>query len=172
MLSSPLRDRFGLVQSLDFYNEGEVEKILERSAKILQVDFEEKCLAELASCSRKTPRVANRLLKRVRDFATVYNNGVINSKIASKALRKLGVDEMGFDDVDRKYLETLLKKFSGGPVGIETLSAATSIDRDTIEEVIEPYLMQTGFIKRTSRGRVATTRAYEFFNLESQQTLI
>ena len=172
MLSSPLRDRFGLVQSLDFYEDSEIGKILERSAKILDIEFEKKCLSCIATRSRKTPRVANRLLKRVRDFATVYNKGRIDEKISIIALSKLGVDEMGFDDVDRRYLLTLLKKFSGGPAGIETLSAATSIDRDTIEEVIEPYLMQTGFIKRTTRGRVATSKAFEFFHLKNQQKLI
>lgn len=172
MLSSPLRDRFGLVQSLDFYNEQEIEKILERSAKILDVDFEGDSLAGLAACSRKTPRVANRLLKRVRDFATVYNRDKINKEISDRALRELGVDRMGFDDIDRKYLSALIENFSGGPAGIETLSAATSIDRDTIEEVIEPYLMQTGFIKRTPRGRVATGKAFDFFGIKKQQKLI
>lgn len=172
MLSSPLRDRFGLVQSLDFYNEKEIEKILERSAKILSVDFEGDSLKGLAACSRKTPRVANRLLKRVRDFATVYNQDKINREISDRALRELGVDKMGFDDIDRRYLSALIKNFSGGPAGIETLSAATSIDRDTIEEVIEPYLMQTGFIKRTPRGRLATDKAFDFFGIEKQQRLI
>jgi Holliday junction DNA helicase RuvB len=172
MLSSPLRDRFGLVQNLDFYNEGEIEKILKRSAKILKIDFEGDSLGGLAARSRKTPRVANRLLKRVRDFATVYNKGKINKGISDRALRELGVDEMGFDDIDRKYLAALTKSFGGGPAGIETLSAATSIDRDTIEEVIEPYLMQTGFIRRTPRGRMATDRAFEFFDIEKQQRLI
>jgi len=172
MLSSPLRDRFGLVQSLDFYEDKEVEKIIERSANILEIGFEKNCLSDIAACSRKTPRVANRLLKRVRDFATVYNKGKVNKKIIKQALDQLGVDEMGFDNVDRRYLSVLLKKFSGGPVGIETLSAASSIDRDTVEEVIEPYLMQTGFIKRTPRGRVATPKAFEFFNLATQERLI
>ncbi len=172
MLSSPLRDRFGLVQNLDFYNEKEIEKILRRSAKILAVDFDDDSLRELAVCSRKTPRVANRLLRRVRDFATVYNKGRINKSISARALKELGIDEMGFDDIDRKYLKTLISNFAGGPAGIETLSAATSIDRDTIEEVIEPYLMQTGFIKRTARGRVVTDKAFEFFGMEKQARLI
>lgn len=172
MISSPLRDRFGIVQNLDFYSDQEIEEILKRSAGILQVGFEKGSLCEIASRSRKTPRVANRLLKRVRDFATIYNQGKISKQVVKDALLKLGVDSMGFDNVDRKYLEVLLRKFSGGPVGIETLSAATSIDRDTIEEVLEPYLMQTGFIKRTSRGRVATSRAFKYFNLENQQKLI
>ena len=172
MLSSPLRDRFGLVQGLDFYEDREIEKILERSAKILDVTYDKGCLADIASRSRKTPRVANRLLKRVRDFATVYNNGRIDKGISKTALEKIGVDEMGFDEVDRRYMVALLKKFSGGPAGVETLSASTSIDRDTIEEVIEPYLMQTGFINRTPRGRVATPKAFEFFGLVSQERLI
>lgn len=172
MLSSPLRDRFGLVQNLDFYNEEEIEKILKRSAKILAVDFDDDSLRELALCSRKTPRVANRLLKRVRDFATVYNKGRINKSISARALKELGIDKMGFDDIDRKYLKTLISNFAGGPAGVETLSAATSIDRDTIEEVIEPYLMQTGFVKRTARGRVATDKAFEFFGMEKQAKLI
>lgn len=172
MLSSPLRDRFGLVQNLDFYNEEEIEKILKRSAKILAVDFDDDSLRELALCSRKTPRVANRLLKRVRDFATVYNKGRINKSISARALKELGIDKMGFDDIDRKYLKALIGNFAGGPAGVETLSAATSIDRDTIEEVIEPYLMQTGFVKRTARGRVATDKAFEFFGMEKQAKLI
>ena len=172
MLSSPLRDRFGLVQGLDFYDDKEIEKILERSANILDVAYNKDCLADIASRSRKTPRIANRLLKRVRDFATVYNKGKIDKEISKTALEKIGVDEMGFDDVDRRYLLALLKKFSGGPAGVETLSASTSIDRDTIEEVIEPYLMQMGFIKRTNRGRVATSKAFEFFHLVSQEKLI
>lgn len=172
MLSSPLRDRFGLVQNLDFYNEDEIEKILKRSAKILAVDFDDDSLRELALCSRKTPRVANRLLKRVRDFATVYNKGRINKSISARALKELGIDKMGFDDIDRKYLKALISNFAGGPAGVETLSAATSIDRDTIEEVIEPYLMQTGFVKRTARGRVATDKAFEFFGMEKQAKLI
>lgn len=156
LLSSPMRDRFGIVHALDFYSDEEIGRILKRSSKILDIKIDEESVAEIAKRARKTPRIANRLLKRVRDFATVYEQGVVGFDITSKALSDIGVDHLGLDETDRKYLDTLLHKFDGGPVGVETLAAATSIDRNTIEEVIEPYLMQIGFIKRTPKGRVAT----------------
>jgi len=156
LLSSPMRDRFGIIHALDFYSDEEIGKILERSSKILDIKIDTQSVAEIAKRARKTPRIANRLLKRVRDFATVYEQGVAGLDITSKALSDIGVDHLGLDETDRKYLDTLLHKFDGGPVGVETLAAATSIDRNTIEEVIEPYLMQIGFIKRTPKGRVAT----------------
>jgi len=172
LISAPMRDRFGMVQSLDFYSDEEVEGILDRSAKLLKVKPDRESLMEIAKRSRRTPRVANRLLKRVRDFASVYNRGKIDGVTSRDALSRLGVDEAGFDEVDRRYLKVLIEKFAGGPVGVETLSAATSIDRDTIEEVIEPYLMRAGFIKRTPKGRVATERSKKYFGAEKQIKLI
>lgn len=156
LLSSPMRDRFGIIHALEFYNEQEIEKILHRSSRILDIKIDDVGVAEIAKRSRKTPRIANRLLKRVRDFAMVYGDGVANSEVTGKALHDIGIDDFGLDATDRRYLSTLVSKFDGGPAGLETLSAATSIDRDSIEEVIEPYLMQIGFIKRTPKGRVAT----------------
>ncbi len=166
LISSPMRDRFGIVHSLDFYTEKELEKIITRSAKILEMKIESSGVKEIARRSRKTPRIANRLLKRVRDFATVYNKGQADHTTASDALTRLGVDEYGLDDADRKVIKTIIEKFGGGPVGAETLSAATSIERDTIEDVIEPYLMRSGFIKRTPRGRVACSLAFDYFGIK------
>ena len=163
LISSPMRDRFGLVHALDYYEDKEIEKILKRSAQILKVKADDKSLKRIASCSRKTPRVANRLLRRIRDFALVYNQGTVDDGVAKDSLERLGVDSSGLDDTDRKYLKALVEKFDGGPVGVETLSASTSIEREALEEIIEPYLMQIGFIKRTPRGRVATQSAYEYF---------
>lgn len=164
MLSSPLRDRFGIIHALDFYQDEEIGNILGRSAKIMNIEADPESLGEIAKRSRKTPRIANRLLKRVRDFATVYEKGVVGKEITQRALSDMGVDCYGLDDTDRRYLTVLIKKFSGGPAGLETLAAATAIDKETIEEVIEPYLMQTGFIKRTPKGRVATDRSLEYLN--------
>lgn len=172
LISAPMRDRFGMVQNLDFYSDKEIEGILNRSAKLLKVEPDLESLMEIAKRSRRTPRVANRLLKRVRDFASVYNKGRIDGVTSRDALTRLGVDEVGFDEVDRRYLKVLLEKFAGGPVGVETLSAATSIDRDTIEEVIEPYLMRAGFIKRTPKGRVITEIARGFFGRSKQIKLV
>lgn len=165
LLSAPMRDRFGIIHALDFYNEDEIAQILNRSARILNIEADNTSINEIAKRSRCTPRIANRLLKRVRDFATVYKKGVVGQEITSRALSDMGVDEHGLDETDRKYLRTLIRKFAGGPAGVETLSAATSFDRSTIEEVIEPYLMQTGFIKRTPKGRVATDLGLEYFNI-------
>jgi Holliday junction DNA helicase RuvB len=162
LISAPMRDRFGIVQPIDFYTTDEIGEILIRAAKVFQVEAEDQAIKGIASRSRRTPRVANRLLKRVRDFATVYNEGKIDKSSADHAFEKMGIDDKGLDGNDRKYLKIISEKFNGGPVGIETLAAATSIDQDTIEEVIEPYLMQIGFIKRTPKGRVLmpATEAY------------
>ena len=159
-LSSPLRDRFGNIFRLEFYDEAELEDIIKRSAKILNIKHKPAGLKEIAKRARKTPRVANRILKRVRDFAEVKHQGEINEEIAEMALAMLDIDQLGLDKTDRMILETIVDKFSGGPVGLDALAAATSEDRDTIEDVIEPYLMRLGFIDRTPRGRVATPGAY------------
>lgn len=166
MLSAPMRDRFGIIHALEFYEDTEIAKILTRSSKILNVEIDEASIAQIAKRSRKTPRIANRLLKRVRDFATVYENGVAGGQITDLALTNIGVDELGLDETDRRYLKILLEKFDGGPAGVETLAAASSIDRDTIEEVVEPYLMQIGFIKRTPKGRVAVPACFSYFGFK------
>lgn len=160
-LSSPLRDRFGNIFRLDFYSDDELEKILKRSAKILNVKHREDGIKKIASRSRKTPRVANRILKRVRDFAEVKHQGEIDDEIADLALEMLEIDKLGLDRTDVMILKTIIDKFSGGPVGLDALAAATSEDRDTLEDVIEPYLLRLGFIDRTPRGRIATPGAYE-----------
>ncbi|MCL5264815.1 MAG: Holliday junction branch migration DNA helicase RuvB [Chloroflexi bacterium] len=165
LLSSPLRDRFGATYRLDFYDQSAMERIVHRSARILNVKIEEAGTYEIARRSRGTPRVANRLLKRVRDFAEVRAGGVITKTVADEALGMLQVDHLGLDDVDRKVLEAIVKKFDGGPVGIDTIAAATSEESDTIMDVYEPYLLQLGFIARTPRGRVATKAAYEHLGL-------
>jgi len=165
-LSAPLRDRFGSVFRLDFYENEEIEKILERSARILDVAIEKDACAKLAGCARATPRIANRLLRRMRDFAQINHAGVIHSKVVAEGLSALGVDELGLDAHDRRILEILVKKFGGGPVSLNTLAAAASEEADTIETVIEPFLLQLGFLNRTPRGRVATARAFEYFGLE------
>ncbi len=161
LLTGPLRDRFGAVLRLDFYELPAMEEIVRRSASILQVEIEEAGARAIAMRSRGTPRVANRLLKRVRDFAEVHGTGVITDRIADEALVMLEVDSLGLDDIDRRILRTIVEKFDGGPVGIETLAAATSEENDTIMDVYEPYLIQLGFLQRTPRGRIATRRAYE-----------
>ncbi len=178
MLSSPLRDRFGLVHRLEFYEPEDIEKILNRSAKILKIKIDKKGAEEIAKRSRKTPRIANRLLKRVRDFAEVKGSGEITEAIAKQALEMLEVDELGLDNTDRNLLETIVHKFGGGPVGLNTLAAATNEEVDTIEEVYEPYLIQLGFLERTPRGRKATTHAYNHLgvakkdNKKDQQKLL
>ena len=163
LISAPMRDRFGILQNLNFYEDGEIEEIISRSSKILNIHPDNESKKEIATRSRKTPRVANRLLKRVRDFASVYNANKIDLKSTLDSLQKIGIDCRGLDEVDRRYLKTVLEKFNGGPVGVETIAAATSIDRETIEEVVEPYLMQIGFMKRTPRGRVITDRGRKHF---------
>ncbi|VAX24518.1 Holliday junction ATP-dependent DNA helicase RuvB [hydrothermal vent metagenome] len=166
MLTSPLRNRFGITHRLDFYSADELSAIVKRSAKILNIEVDEPGAMEIASRSRGTPRIANRVLRRVRDFAEVRAGGVIDKKTANDALKMLAVDDKGFDKMDRKLLLTIIKDFSGGPVGIGSIAAAISEDRDTIEDVFEPYLIQEGFIQRTSRGRVATDQAYDHFGLD------
>jgi len=167
LLTSPLRARFGIVHRLDFYTEADIEEIVRRSARILNVPIEPEASRELAKRSRGTPRVANRLLRRVRDFAEVRADGRITLDVAHRALQLLEVDENGFDEVDRRLLRTIIDKFSGGPVGVGSLAAAMSEERDAIEEIYEPFLIQIGFLERTPRGRVATPRAYEYFGLAS-----
>jgi len=166
MLSGPLRDRFGHAYHLNFYEEEDIKKILNRSAKILNVIIDEPSATIVAARARRTPRIANRLLKRVRDFAEVKNNGLLNEKIAREALAMLSIDEYGLDDVDRRLLETLISKFNGGPAGLNTLAAAISEEMDTIENIYEPFLLQTGFLERTPRGRKATPLAYKHLGFE------
>ncbi|MDH3411416.1 MAG: Holliday junction branch migration DNA helicase RuvB [Gammaproteobacteria bacterium] len=166
MLTSPLRDRFGIVQRLEFYDEADLARILERSARILEVDLTSDGAVELSRRSRGTPRIANRLLRRVRDYAEVKADGRITADIAEKALKMLDVDEEGFDVMDRKLLMAVLQKFDGGPVGIDNLAAAIGEERVTIEDVLEPFLIQQGYLMRTPRGRVATRNAWLHFGLE------
>jgi Holliday junction DNA helicase RuvB len=156
LISSPLRDRFGLVNRLDFYDQKEIERIVKRSAKILGIEIDPEGAREVATRSRKTPRIANRLLKRVRDFAEVKGDGKITQGIAEKALEQMKVDAMGLDQTDRNLLSTMIEKFGGGPVGLSTIAAATAEETDTIEDVYEPYLIQIGFIERTPKGRKVT----------------
>ncbi len=163
LLTSPLRDRFGIINRLDYYAPADLEKILVRSAKILGVEIDNDSAVEIARRSRGTPRIANRLLRRIRDFAQVKGSGAVEIGITKQALGALEVDEKGFDEMDRKLLITILEKFSGGPVGVETLAASVSEEKETIEDVYEPFLLQEGFIERTTRGRVATRLAYEYF---------
>jgi holliday junction DNA helicase RuvB len=165
LITSPLRNRFGVVSRLEFYSEDELQEIVVRSASLLDVPIKTDGAIEIARRSRGTPRVANRLLRRVRDFAQVEGDGTISNEIARYALDMMEVDRKGLDPADRLYLLTLIEKFSGGPVGIETLSAALSEERDTLEDVCEPYLLQQGFIERTPRGRIATPRAYQHLGL-------
>ena len=165
LLTSPLRDRFGIVQRLDFYDKSELKTIAKRTAKILDLPLEDEGATQLAIRSRGTPRIVNRLLRRVRDYAEVKADGVITEGVANKALDMLAVDPGGFDTMDRKLLKTMIEKFNGGPVGIESMAAAVNEERNTIEDVIEPYLIQQGFIMRTSRGRVVTDQAYLHFGL-------
>jgi Holliday junction DNA helicase RuvB len=165
LLTSPLRARFGIVLRLDFYTEQDIQEIVLRSARILGVPIERDAAGELAARSRGTPRVANRLLRRVRDYAQVRADGRITKEIADRALQMLEVDRHGFDEIDRRLLMTIIEKFSGGPVGLGSLAAALSEERDAIEDIYEPFLIQIGFLERTPRGRVATRRAYEFFGL-------
>jgi holliday junction DNA helicase RuvB len=167
LLTSPLRSRFGIVHRLDFYTATDLEEIVRRSALILGVPIDAGAAAEIARRSRGTPRVANRLLRRVRDYAQVRAEGRITVEVAHAALRLLEVDEHGFDEVDRRLLRTIIDKFAGGPVGLNTISAAISEEKDAIEDIYEPFLIQIGFLDRTPRGRVATARAYEYFGLQA-----
>ncbi len=165
LLTSPLRARFGIVHRLDFYGERDIEEIVRRSARILGVPIDDEAATEVARRSRGTPRIANRLLRRVRDYAPVRADGRITGEGARAAMRLLEVDDLGFDEVDRKLLRTIIDKFSGGPVGVNSIAAAISEERDAIEDIYEPFLIQAGFLDRTPRGRVATARAYEYFGL-------
>jgi Holliday junction DNA helicase RuvB len=165
MLTNPLRDRFGIVARLEFYTPDELARIVARSARLLDVEVEPEGAREIASRSRGTPRIANRLLRRVRDYAQVKANGRVTSAVADAALRMLDVDTAGLDLMDRKLLEAVIEKFGGGPVGVDNLSAAISEERDTIEDVLEPYLIQQGYLQRTPRGRLATPAAYRHLGL-------
>ena len=166
-LTSPMRDRFGVVLRLDFYEEKDLLKIITRSAKILEIDIHEKGAVEIARRSRGTPRIANRILRRARDFAQIKSDGIINLNVAKGSLSRLGIDEQGLDDMDRRILAALVEKFNGGPVGLESLGVAISEDARTIEEVYEPYLIKEGFIQRTSRGRKALDKTYTYLDIES-----
>lgn len=163
-LTSPLRDRFGIVQRLEFYNVDDLQHIVSRSASFMGLEMTDEGARQIAMRSRGTPRITNRLLRRVRDFAQVKGNGAIDEEIASKALDMLNVDAAGFDYLDRKLLFAIIDKFMGGPVGLDNLAAAIGEERETIEDVLEPYLIQQGFIQRTPRGRIATNHAYRHFN--------
>ncbi|HEX5323277.1 MAG TPA: Holliday junction branch migration DNA helicase RuvB, partial [Capsulimonadaceae bacterium] len=165
LLSSPLRDRFGIVLNFDFYSPDDLQTIVLRSADVLQVPIQREGAQEIGRRSRGTPRIANRLLRRVRDYAQVKADGIITQKVADEALGMLEVDARGLDEADRRYLRAIIEKYEGGPVGIEALSATLSEERDTLEDVYEPFLMQQGFIQRTSRGRVAARLAYEHLGL-------
>ena len=171
LLTSPLRDRFGIIQRLEFYSVGELTEIVGRSAEIIGTQINNKGATEIAGRSRGTPRIANRLLRRVRDFAEVKSDGKIDGPIASTALDMLSIDKNGFDHMDRRLLTTMIEKFDGGPVGVDSLSAAISEERDTIEDVLEPYLIQQGFIMRTPRGRVITRYAYRHFGIEPSKKI-
>lgn len=164
-LTAPLRDRFGVMHRLELYNKEELEKIIVRSSSILDISIDEKGAKEVATRSRGTPRIANRLLKRIRDYAQVKGNGCIDYDIAKLALDKLEIDALGLDNIDRIMLENIITKFNGGPVGIETLAASINEDIDTIEDVYEPYLMQIGFLSRTPRGRIVTQLAYKHLGI-------
>lgn len=169
LLTSPLRDRFGVINRLDYYSPANLEEILLRSAKIFHVEIKEDAAAEIACRARGTPRIANRLLKRIRDFAQVKGNGVVEKNITKESLGAMDVDGKGFDEMDRKLMLTIMEKFNGGPVGLDTLAASVREEKETIEDVYEPYLLQEGFIERTSRGRMATNLAYEYFRIPGAQ---
>ncbi|MCK4842036.1 MAG: Holliday junction branch migration DNA helicase RuvB [Methylococcales bacterium] len=169
LLTSPLRDRFGIVQRLEFYSVIELTTIIERSAKVLGIKIEQSGAAEIAKRSRGTPRIANRLLRRVRDYAEVKANGIVSSDIASQALSMLKIDDNGFDSLDRKLLLSMIENFEGGPVGLDTLAAVISEERGTIEDVLEPFLLQQGFLMRTPRGRIVTQKAYLHFGLKQPE---
>ena len=165
-LTSPLRDRFGVVLRVDYYNAEDLFHIINRSATILEVEIDDDGAMELAKRSRGTPRIANRILRRTRDYAQIKANGIINVNVAKASLSKLGIDEIGLDEMDRKILNTLIEKFSGGPVGVKSLAVAIGEDASTIEDVYEPFLIKNGFMQRTSRGRIAEKSAYDFLGKE------
>ncbi len=169
LLTSPLRSRFGITHRLEFYTPADLEEIVRRSAKILAVPIDDAAAAELARRARGTPRIANRLLRRVRDYAQVRAGGTITLDVAHAGLKLLEVDEHGFDEIDRKLLRTIIDKFGGGPVGLNTIAAAISEEKDAIEDIYEPFLIQIGFLDRTPRGRIATPRAYGYFGLDAPE---
>lgn len=171
LLTSPLRDRFGVISRLEFYNHEELKKIILRTAKILSLDIREDAALEIARRSRGTPRIANRLLRRIRDFAEVKGNGTIDLDITRYSLDALDIDDKGLDEMDRRLLATIIEKFSGGPVGLETLAASIREEKDTIEDVYEPYLLQEGLIERTPRGRIATKLAYKHLGIKEPKGL-
>ncbi len=170
-ISSPLRDRFGIVSKLNYYTIEELEQIIKRTSRVLDFPIDDNAAEELAKRSRKTPRIANRLFKRVRDFALVEGNSHITKAITTKSLNRLNVDEAGLDAIDIEYLEALILKFNGGPVGVETISTSIGEEVTTIEDVVEPYLLQEGFVKRTSRGRVASEKAYNHLKIDHNESL-
>jgi len=165
-LATPLRDRFGIVERLELYNPEDLKTIVKRSSSILEINIDDEAAFEIARRSRGTPRIANRILKRVRDYAAVFGDGNINLKLARIALNKLEIDELGLDEIDRKVLETIIIKYAGGPVGVETLAATIGEEVETIEDVYEPFLMQLGFLSRTPRGRIALEPAYKHMGIE------
>ena len=164
-ISSPLRDRFGIVSKLNYYTQKELSQIIKRTSKVLDFSIDDDAALELARRSRKTPRIANRLFKRVRDFALVSGNSVITKEITDESLKRLNVDKEGLDTIDIEYIQAITNKFNGGPVGVETIATSIGEEVSTIEDVVEPYLLQEGFIKRTSRGRIATEKAYKHLNI-------
>lgn len=170
-LSAPLRDRFGIVSKLDYYTIDQLKAIVKRTARVLSVEIKENALDQIATRSRGTPRIANRLLRRVRDFAQVYNDGVITKEVAKDALDRLQVDSLGLDEVDIRYLRGIIERFKGGPVGLETLASSISEETMTLEDVYEPYLLQIGFINRTPRGRIATVKAYQHLGINHNDSL-
>ena len=170
-LSAPLRDRFGIMCKLEFYSDDELALIVKRSARVLDLEIEDDAAHEIAIRSRKTPRIANRLLKRVGDFALVEGNGVITLELVKKALTRLKINESGLDIADVQYLMSIIEKFNGGPVGIESIASSIGEEATTIEDVIEPFLLQEGYVKRTSRGRIITEKAYREFKINNQRTL-
>jgi Holliday junction DNA helicase RuvB len=170
-LSSPLRDRFGIVSKLDYYTNEQLASIIERTARVLNVTIDHDAVNEIAMRSRGTPRIANRLLRRIRDFAQILNNGVISKQIAADSLDRLHVDSLGLDEVDIRYLKGIIERFNGGPVGLEALANSISEETTTLEDVYEPYLMQIGFVNRTARGRVVTEKAYEHLHITHPNTL-
>lgn len=170
-ITAPLRDRFGIVNKLEYYSEEELRSIIKRTARVLDTEIEGQAIAELAKRSRGTPRIANRLLRRVRDFAQVLNDGLITPEIAGNALDRLKIDGLGLDDVDIRYLRGIIERFKGGPVGLEAIASSISEEPMTLEDVYEPYLLQIGFINRTPRGRVATAKAYEHLQISYNDAL-
>lgn len=170
-LSAPLRDRFGIISQLEYYNLSDLEKIVYRTSCVMNTEIDKNAVTEIALRSRGTPRIANRLFRRVRDFAQVYNEGVVSSEIAKTALDRLRVDHLGLDAVDHKYLKGIIERFKGGPVGLEAIASSIGEEPMTLEDVYEPYLLQIGFINRTPRGRIVTPKAYEHLQIPYQKEL-